>query len=181
DPNRQGVALMKRIVILGAGTAGTILANRLKKLRWRDVDLPSVEITVVDRDDAHLYQPGLLMVPFGSYRLEQIAKPRRHFLPETARYVASAIERVAPEENRVYLEHGEPLEYDVLVVATGSRIVPEETEGLTESGWREKVFDFYTPEGAAALAKRLASWPGGRLVVNIVEMPIKCPVAPPEF
>jgi sulfide:quinone oxidoreductase len=164
---------MKRIVILGAGTAGTIMANRLSKL--------PVAVTVVDQDDAHVYQPGLLFVPFGGYRPEQIVKPRRRFLPRGVTYLSSVIDHVAPEENRVYLEAGDPLDYDVLVVATGSRVVPEETEGLTGPGWREKVFDFYTPEGSAALAEKLATWPGGRLVVNIVEMPIKCPVAPLEF
>ncbi len=171
--SHEGSARMTRIVILGAGTAGTIMANRLSRL--------DCDITVVDRDERHVYQPGLLFVPFGTYRPEDIVKPRRHFLPKGARYVSSVVDHVAPEENRVYLETGDPLDYDVLVVATGSRVVPEETEGLTGPGWRDKVFDFYTPEGAAALAGKLASWAGGRLVVNIVEMPIKCPVAPLEF
>ena len=165
--------MINRIVILGAGTAGTIMANRLRKL--------PVDITVVDQDDQHVYQPGLLFVPFGTYRPEQIVKSRRDYLPRSARYVRGAIDRVAPEENTVYLADGTTLDYDVLIVATGSHIVPEETEGLTGPGWRETVFDFYTPEGAAALAKKLGSWEGGRLVVNIVEMPIKCPVAPLEF
>jgi sulfide:quinone oxidoreductase len=172
---------MKRIVILGAGTAGTIMANRLARIYWGDIDAPPVSITVVDQDEQHVYQPGLLFVPFGTYRSAQIVKPRRGFLPKPVRYVASAIDRVPPEENRVYLASGEHLDYDVLIVATGSRLVPEETEGLTGPGWRDKVFDFYTPEGSAALAQKLATWPGGRLVVNIVEMPIKCPVAPLEF
>jgi sulfide:quinone oxidoreductase len=172
---------MKRILILGAGTAGTIMANRLAKRFWHDVDAPPVDITVVDQDDEHVYQPGLLFIPFGGYKPEQIVKSRRRFLPKRVHYVSSAIDRVVAEENRVYLENGTALDYDVLVVATGSRVVPEETEGLTGPGWREKTFDFYTPEGAAALAQKLASWPGGRLVIDIVEMPIKCPVAPLEF
>ncbi len=172
---------MKRIVILGAGTAGTIMANRLRKLYRRDMDAGRVAITVVAQDDAHVYQPGLLFVPFGTYRPEQIVKRRRDFLPNGVHYVSSAIDRVVAEESRVYLGNGDALDYDALVVATGSRVVPEETEGLTGPGWREKVFDFYTPDGAAALAAKLDSWPGGRLVINIVEMPIKCPVAPLEF
>jgi sulfide:quinone oxidoreductase len=172
---------MKRIVILGAGTAGTIMANRLHRHYWGDPDAPDVSITVVDQDDEHVYQPGLLFVPFGIYRPEQIVKPRRNFLPKGVRYVSSAIHHVAPEENRVYLEKGDPLDYDVLVVATGSRVVPEETEGLTGPGWRDKMFDFYTPVGSASLGRKLRTWPGGRLVINIVEMPIKCPPAPLEF
>lgn len=172
---------MKRIVILGAGTAGTIMANRLSRLYRRELRAGQVLITVVDQDDRHVYQPGLLFVPFGTYRSGDIVKPRHKSLPRDVWYVRAAIERVAPEENTVYLAGGTALDYDVLIVATGSRIVPQETEGLTGAGWREKVFDFYTPEGSAALAEKLASWPGGRLVVNIVEMPIKCPVAPLEF
>ncbi|MBI4501518.1 MAG: NAD(P)/FAD-dependent oxidoreductase [Gemmatimonadetes bacterium] len=172
---------MKRILILGAGTAGTIMANRLHRLYRRNVKTADVTITVVDQDQQHVYQPGLLFVPFGIYRPEEIVKPRRNLLSKGVNYVSAVIDHVAAEENRVYLEGHEPLDYDVLVVATGSRVVPEETEGLTGPGWREKIFDFYTPEGAAALAPKLASFTGGRLVINIVEMPIKCPVAPLEF
>lgn len=172
---------MKRIVILGAGTAGTIMANRLGRLHWRNGDERALDITVVDQNEKHVYQPGLLFVPFGSYRPDEIVKPRRHYLPKRVHYISSVIDRVVAEENRVYLKNGYALGYDVLVIATGTRVVPEETEGLTGAGWREKIFDFYTPDGAAALAKKLASWPGGRLVINIVEMPIKCPVAPLEF
>ncbi len=172
---------MKRIVILGAGTAGTIMANRLTKRHGPHADASPIDITVVAQDDQHVYQPGLLFIPFGAYRPNEIVKPRRRFLPQTVHYVSSAIDRVVAAENRVYLENGSALDYDVLVIATGSRVVPEETEGLTGPGWREKAFDFYTPDGAAALAHKLESWPGGRLVIDIVEMPIKCPVAPLEF
>ncbi len=69
----------------------------------------------------------------------------------------------------------------MLVVATGSRLVPEETEGLTGPGWMEKVFTFYDLPGSTALAETLADFDGGRLVVNVIDMPIKCPVAPLEF
>jgi len=172
---------MKRIVILGAGTAGTIMANRLARRYWKDPDAPDVSITVVDRDNEHVYQPGLLFVPFGTYRPAKIVKSRRRLLPKRVRYVSSAVGHVAPEENRVYLEDAYPLDYDVLVVATGSRVVPQETEGLLGPGWRDSAFDFYTLDGAASLRRKLESWPGGRLVVNIVETPIKCPVAPLEF
>jgi sulfide:quinone oxidoreductase len=97
------------------------------------------------------------------------------------RYVPGAIDRVEADEDRVYLEGGKTLDYDLLVVATGTEIAPQETEGLTGAGWNEKMFDFYTLEGATRLAEALEKWEGGRLVVNIVEMPIKCPIAPLEF
>ena len=138
-------------------------------------------ITVVDQDDRHIYQPGLLFVPFGMYDPEDVVRPRARQLHQDVRVIESRIERVDPEAQQVRLADDRHLPYDVLIVASGSRIVPEETEGMTDTGWRDSVFDFYSLEGATALAQRLATWEGGRLVINIVEMPIKCPVAPLEF
>ena len=172
---------MKRIVILGAGTAGTIMANRLAKLYRTELRAGQTSITVVDRDGRHVYQPGLLFVPFGIYKAHEIVKPRADFLPKGVVHVVSEIERVEPEDKHVDLANGQRLAYDVLIVATGTRIAPEETEGLTGPGWYDTAFDFYSLEGAAALARKLATWDGGRLVINVVEMPIKCPVAPLEF
>ncbi len=166
-----------RIVILGGGTGGTLTANRLRKLHPQG----DVEITVVDQDDRHVYQPGLLFVPFGMTHPEDIVRPRERQLHDGIGFVESAVDHVELETDTVVLATGDPLVYDVLVVATGARLVPEETEGLTGPGWMEKVFTFYTPEGAAALAAALAGFDHGRLVVNVVDMPIKCPVAPLEF
>jgi sulfide:quinone oxidoreductase len=166
----------QRIVILGGGTGGTLTANRLRK-RLRD----GAAITVVDTDDRHVYQPGLLFVPFGLAQPEDIVRPRRRQLHRGISYVQSPIERVDVDTDRVHLADGTVLPYDVLVVATGSRLVPEETEGLLGAGWMERVFTFYDLEGAAALEAALATFEGGRLVVNVVDLPIKCPVAPLEF
>lgn len=166
---------MKRIVILGAGTAGTMMANKLVRA------LPDWRVTVVDRDDVHVYQPGLLFVPFGTYRADEIVRPRRRHLDPRVELRMGEIDRIAPDENAVHLVAGDRLAYDVLVVATGSRILPEQTPGLTGAGWKETAFDFYTLEGASALYRALDGWKGGRLVVNVVDMPIKCPVAPLEL
>ncbi|MDE3129512.1 MAG: NAD(P)/FAD-dependent oxidoreductase, partial [Gemmatimonadota bacterium] len=173
--------MTRQIVILGAGTAGTIMANRIARTYRRDIRAGRIALTIVDEDGPHLYQPGLLFLPFGRYRPEQLVKTKKPLLPRDARYVRGGIERVDPDASTVHLESGTTIGYDVLLVATGSHIAPEETEGLTGPGWREKVFDFYTLEGATALRDALAKFPGGRLVVNVVEMPIKCPVAPLEF
>jgi len=166
---------MKRILILGAGTAGTMMANKLARA------LPDWRVTVVDRDDLHLYQPGLLFLPFGSYREDELIRPRRKLLDARVDVRLGEIDRVAPDEKRVYLADGERLDYEILVVATGSRVLPEATSGLTGFGWKQSAFDFYTLEGALALRNRLDTFAGGRLVLNVVEMPIKCPVAPLEF
>jgi len=168
---------MKRILILGGGTAGTMMAAKLV----RALPMDDWEVTVVDQDDRHVYQPGLLFVPFGGYSLAELVKPRSRVLPPAAKLVLGEIDRIAPDENRVTLTSGQSLPYDFLIIATGSRIVPADTEGLTGEGWRDTAFDFYTLDGAGALAEKLRGWKGGRLVLNVVEMPIKCPVAPLEF
>jgi sulfide:quinone oxidoreductase len=170
-------AMQKRIVILGGGTGGTMMANRLRRL----YEPAEAAITVVDRDDRHVYQPGLLFVPFGLTEVEDIVRPRRRQLHEGIEFRQEEVDRVDLETDLVHLGDGATLPYDVLIVATGTRLQPEETEGMTGPGWMEKVFTFYTPEGAAALARALGELDGGRVVVSCVDMPIKCPVAPLEF
>ena len=169
--------MTQRLVILGGGTGGTIMANRLRRHYGPD----ELEITVVDRDDDHVYQPGLLFVPFGHAHIDDIVKPRHRQLHRHIDFHQGEIERVDIEAETVHLADGTVLPYDVLVIATGARLLPDETEGLTGPGWNESMFTFYTPEGAAGLAEALDRFEGGRLVVNIVDMPIKCPVAPLEF
>ncbi len=168
---------MKKLLILGAGTAGTIMANKLAGTLDRD----AWQITIVDRDGEHHYQPGYLFVPFGIYQPRDIVKPRQDYLPRGVDVVYAGIDVIDPEKNQVRLQDGRILGYDYLIIATGSHPVPSETEGLEGDGWRRNIFDFYTLEGATALARHLKHWEGGRLVINIAEMPIKCPVAPLEF
>jgi sulfide:quinone oxidoreductase len=167
--------MVARVVILGAGTGGTLTANRLEK------DLSDVSITVVDDNDRHVYQPGLLFVPFGLARPDDLVRPRHEQLRHGITYRQSAIECVDLDAQQVHLADRSALDYDVLVVATGARLVPEETDGLAGPGWMERVFTFYDLAGATNLAAKLHDFEGGRVVVNAVDMPIKCPVAPLEF
>jgi sulfide:quinone oxidoreductase len=168
---------MKRILILGAGTAGTMMANKLATL----TDRTQWKITLVDQNETHYYQPGFLFIPFGIYKRQDVIKPRREFVPEGVEFIIDPIKIIHPEANTIDLENGRTLAYDLLIIATGSVIAPEQVEGMTGEGWRKNIFDFYTIDGAIALHKFLETWKGGRLVVNIAEMPIKCPVAPLEF
>ena len=168
---------MKRIVILGGGTGGTLAANRLRRLCPED----EAEIVVVDQDDVHVYQPGLLFIPFGMARPENIVRPRSRQLRSGIGFKRSPIDRVETTAGEVHLTDGTILPYDVLIVATGAVLAPEETDGLTGDGWMERVFTFYELEQAEALGRALAAFDGGRIVVNIVDLPIKCPVAPLEF
>jgi len=169
---------MKTLLILGAGTGGTMVANKMSQ----HLDPDEWRIVIVDRDETHYYQPGFLFIPFGIYGPSDVIKPKRDFIPRNVEIILSDIEVIEPDANRVKLvRDNQVINYDYLVVATGSRIVPEETEGLKNGAWRQNIFDFYTPDGAAALRSFLKFWKGGRMVVNVAEMPIKCPVAPLEF
>ncbi len=167
----------KKLVILGGGTGGTLAANRIRKT-FHDSDL---QIDVVDQNNQHVYQPGLLFVPFGLADADEIQRPRDRQLHKGINYHQSAISSVDIEAEKVELDDGSVLTYDVLLVATGSVLQPEETEGLNGPGWLENVFTFYDMEGATALAEKLETFESGRMVINIVDMPIKCPVAPLEF
>ncbi|HET7556304.1 MAG TPA: FAD/NAD(P)-binding oxidoreductase [Gaiellaceae bacterium] len=167
----------KRIVILGGGTGGTMTANRLRRRFGPD----EAEIHVVDRDDRHVYQPGLLFVPFGLASVDELVRPRQRQLRDGVVFHQAEVAWVELDHDEVVLLDGDVLPYDVLVVASGARLQPEETEGLTGRGWNERVFTFYEPGGAEALRGALERFDGGRLVVNLVDMPIKCPVAPLEF
>ncbi len=168
---------MKRLLILGGGTAGTMMANKL----YRALDSKVWEITVVDKEKTHYYQPGFLFIPFGTYTREDVVKPKENFFPKSVNVEFGEIDKIEPENNLVRLEDGKKLDYDYLIIATGTEIRPDEIEGMTGDLWHKSIFDFYTIEGATALADFLDSWEGGRMVLNIAEMPIKCPVAPLEF
>ncbi|HET9172239.1 MAG TPA: FAD/NAD(P)-binding oxidoreductase [Actinospica sp.] len=168
---------MRRLVVLGAGTAGTMIVNRLRprlsRREWR--------ITVVDAEPQHLYQPGLLLVPFGVYGPEQLVKPRRRFIPDGVELIEAEVELVDAERRQVQLADGSRLDYDALVIATGTSPRPEQTPGMIGPLWRRQIHEFYTLNGALALREALLGFEEGRLVVHIVDTPIKCPVAPLEF
>ncbi|MDK1018117.1 MAG: FAD/NAD(P)-binding oxidoreductase [Actinomycetota bacterium] len=167
---------MKRLIILGAGTAGTMAANKLREQLDDDW-----EITIVDQDETHYYQPGYLFIPFGSYAPSDVTKTKREFIPRGVNYVSATIAKLDPEADSVTLDNGTELGYDYLVIATGTHPTPSETPGLDSPEYGKTVHDFYTFEGAVALRDALATFESGRFVINLIEMPIKCPVAPLEF
>ena len=166
----------RHVMILGGGTGGTITANRLRRI------LPeSIDITVVDSNNHHIYQPGLLFVPFGLAEPDHLIRPRDRQLHHGIEYMDAVVESVDIAGSRVHFSGGRTAAYDVLVIATGAVLMPEETEGLDVSGARPNMFTFYSLDGARALRDALATFTAGRIVVNVVDMPIKCPVAPLEF
>ena len=168
---------MKKLLILGAGTAGTMVAARLA----HKLDTNQWQITMVDQNPVHYYQPGFLFMPFGMVSDKDVRRPKAKFVPRGVKLVMSSIDLIEAEKNKVHLGNGDVLDYDYLIIATGTDIYPDETPGLGEHEWMRSIHNFYTYEGAAALTEKLRSFDGGRLVVNVVENPIKCPVAPLEF
>jgi sulfide:quinone oxidoreductase len=168
---------MKQLVILGAGTSGTIMANHLsKKLSSKEWN-----ITIVDQEETHYYQPGFLFLPFDLYKPKQLKKPIDKFIPKSVFWVHQQIDRIDKDDNKVLLKNGNFMHYDILIIATGTHIAPSEIQGMLGEEWHKSIFDFYTFEGAKNLRDKLRTWEGGKLVVHIAELPIKCPVAPLEF
>ncbi len=168
---------MKTFLILGAGTAGTMIARKMAS----HLDASEWKVVLVDKDEKHYYQPGFLFLPFGLYTEKDVVQPKRKYIPSKIEFIISDIELIEPDASRVKLTNGQVISYDQMVIATGVDIYPSETVGMLDGGWRNNVFDFYTFEGATALGKFFRTWQGGKLVINVVETPIKCPVAPLEF
>ena len=169
---------MKTLLILGAGAGGSMIANKMSRM----LDLDKWRIVVVDKDENHYYQPGFLFVPFEVEKLNRFVKPKHRFLPKNVDFILSDIEMIEPEKNLVTLTlEQQKIQYDYLVIATGTDIKPSEIEGMAGNDWHKNIHDFYTPEGTLAMKDYLRTWEGGKLVINIAEMPIKCPVAPLEF
>ena len=169
---------MKKVLILGSGAGGTMMAAKLRKelneLEW--------SITILDNDEMHHYQPGWLFIPFGIYTAEDCMKPKRDFIPKGVDFILDEVVHVDPDKRQVQAKNG-AYEYDYLVIATGCRIAPEEVEGMEE--WtpdpKSNIHTFFTLESAVALYKKIKYFKEGRLVFNIAEMPHKCPVVPVEF
>ena len=170
---------MKQIVILGAGTGGALIANMLS----HKLNLKEWVITIVDRSDSHVYQPGLLFLPFGLYGHDDhrdLVKPIGDPLPRNVNFLSADILRIDPEKKTVETSIT-TLRYDYLIGAMGCRVAPEEVEGLAEPMGKDGVHTFYTLEGAVAMRAALERMTSGRLVIDVCDMPIKCPVAPIEF
>lgn len=159
------------VVILGGGVGGTLTANLLSKGMGRDV-----HVTVVDPTGMHLYQPGLPYVALGDANGRWLARDERTLLRRDVELAVERADRVDPERGLVHLARGSSLSYDYLVLATGSRTVPEVIPGFVEG-----AYEFYSLEGAQRLREALRTFKGGRILVGVAGIPYKCPPAPVEF
>ncbi len=166
---------MQRILILGGGVGGTLTANLLvKKLRAR-IDRGEVEIVVIDATGEHVYQPGFMYIAMGGERAANLHRPERGLLDKRVTLIVGEVTGVDEVDQVVTLADGLPLGYDQLVLATGSRIVPEAIEHFDT-----EAHHFYTADAAARLRAALDQFDGGRVVIGIAGMPYKCPPAPLE-
>ena len=169
--------MTERIVIVGGGTGGTVLANRLTDDLATEIDAGEVEVVLVNDTPEQTYKPAFLYVAFGKKELAEARRPIAD-LVDTDR-VNLRVDRVTGLDTcakRVSLEAGTELAYDHLVLATGANLVPEEVPGLMEGGHH-----FYGPEGAEKLRDALADFEEGHLVLSVIGVPHMCPAAPVEF
>ena len=166
---------MKRIVILGGGVGGTLTANLLVKRLRRRIDRGEVAIAVVDSTGQHVYQPGFMYIAMGGERAANLQRPERSLLDRRVELIVGEVVAVDEKARSVSLGDGRALSYDHLVLATGSRIVPEEIEHFDG-----EAHHFYTAEAAERLRAALDRFSGGRIVIGIAGMPYKCPPAPLE-
>jgi sulfide:quinone oxidoreductase len=166
---------MERILILGGGVGGTLTANLLVKKLRRQLKAGEVRITVVDASGQHTYQPGFMYIAMGGEHAERLQRPERGLLDSRVALVIGEIEKVDEPTRTVHLKGGERLAYDYLVLATGSRIVPETIEHF-----ESEAQHFYSAGAALELRRALDAFTGGRIVVAIAGMPYKCPPAPLE-
>ena len=166
---------MKRILILGGGVGGTLTANLLIKKLRRQVKAGDVTITVVDATGQHTYQPGFMYIAMGGERADRLQRPERGLLDKRVSLVIGEVKRIDEPSQTLLLTDGIRLGYDYLVLATGSRIVPEEIEHF-----ETEAHHFYTAEAALKLRAALDAFSGGRIVIGIAGMPYKCPPAPLE-
>jgi sulfide:quinone oxidoreductase len=166
---------MERIVIIGGGVGGTLTANLLTRRLRRRIKSGEVTITVVDQTGEHIYQPGFMYIAMGGERAAKLQRPERGLLDVRVSLVVGEVASVDEAASMVRLADGERLAYDYLVLATGSRIVPEEIDHFAR-----EAYHFYTAEAAARLRSGLDAFEGGRIVIGIAGMPYKCPPAPLE-
>jgi sulfide:quinone oxidoreductase len=166
---------MKRIVIVGGGVGGTLVANLLVKKLHRQIDAGDVGITLIDEHGDHVYQPGFMYIAMGGERAERLQRPERSLLDHRVALVVARVDRIRETRHVVELQDGLQLAYDQLVLATGSRIVPEAIPWFSQEAQH-----FYTADAALRLRRALDAFKGGRIVIGIAGMPYKCPPAPLE-
>lgn len=135
--------MTERVIVLGGGAGGTMVANRL------DRELGGLaEVVVLDRTPTHRYQPAFYLHPFGHADIDSHTRDVREYLRADVRFCEATVTGIDPDERTVATEGGY-IEYDRLVVALGHETVAGPWAG------EPHVYPFYRPEGARALGETL--------------------------
>jgi sulfide:quinone oxidoreductase len=166
---------MQRILVLGGGVGGTLVANLLVRKLHREIRRGTATVTVVDSTGKHTYQPGFMYIAMGGERAASLERPERSLLDKRISLVVGDVTRIDEAAQLVELADGQRLAYTQLVLATGSRILPESIEHF-----ETEAHHFYSAEAAARLRGALDAFEGGKVVIGIASMPYKCPPAPLE-
>ena len=164
-----------KILIVGGGMGGTILANNLARRLAPELKIGKAKLTLLSASERHMYQPGLLYLAFGRMPPDELYREEASLLEPGINFIVDPVEEFQLDANRVKTKGGTTHEYDVLAIATGSRMAPELVPGLVEHGET-----FYTEDTALKMFRRLQQFQGGRVVVA-VGVPHKCPMAPLEI
>jgi sulfide:quinone oxidoreductase len=166
---------MQRILVLGGGVGGTLAANLISRQLKSQIDRGEASVTVVDEKGEHIYQPGYMYIAMGNEKPERLKRPERSLLDRRVQLEVGRAVGIDVPNQTVTLEGGEKLGYEQLVLATGSRILPEQIEHFDT-----EAHHFYGPDAAQKLRNALDAFTGGRVVIGIAGMPYKCPPAPLE-
>lgn len=164
-----------KILIVGGGMGGTILGNNIARRLSDEIRAGKVRVTMLSASDKHMYQPGLLYVAVGRMTPDELYRDQASLLEPGIEFCVDPVEEFRLDQNQVRAKSGKIYPYDIIVIATGSRIVPEEIPGLSEN-----AETFYTEETAVKMFKRIEEFQGGRVVIA-VGVPHKCPMAPLEI
>jgi sulfide:quinone oxidoreductase len=168
--------MTERIVVVGAGTGGTVVANRLADDLQPELDAGDVEVRVVADSEDHVYKPTWLYVPFGKKAPHEARRPAEDLLDRRVDFQVDEVVGIDTDAKSLDLAGGDTLAYDHLVLGMGVQLVPEEIPGLVEGGHH-----FYGEDGAVALRDELAEFTEGHLVLSVMGSPHMCPAAPVEF
>jgi sulfide:quinone oxidoreductase len=164
-----------KILIVGGGMGGTILANNLARRLSNEMRSGKARITLLSASERHMYQPGLLYLAVGRMTPDELYRDQASLLEQGIEFHVDPVEEFRLDSNEVKTKSGKVYGYDVIAIATGSRPTPEEIPGLAENAEL-----FYTEETAVKMFNRLRSFEGGKIVVAM-GVPHKCPMAPLEI
>jgi len=166
---------MQRIVVVGGGTAGTILANNLARRLHRELQGARVSITLLSASPRHMYQPGLLYVAFGKMAVSDLYVDEDTLLSPGIDFYVDPVEIFDLDHNEVKAKSGTTYGYDYLVICTGSRPALTLVPGLSES-----AHHIYTEEATVKTREALKDFPGGRIAI-VTGVPHKCPMVSLEL